>query len=173
MLKKLEEKEYITLINFKGRHGSVIYLNNYLSVMFNVSDVMIDKEEVAMTMQLPIHIPDSEEPSKCVSKCVTDDQLTVSENNLCVPKPHMKYIIQKVVELLDSQGIPCCHCEKTEYILSPLSDCKSTVIQYALSIICPFGNMKYQFELTLTSKSPDVQFALQPQQECIKQEGRI
>ena len=173
MLKKLEEKEYITLINFKGRHGSVIYLNNYLSVMFNVSDVMIDKEEVAMTMQLPIHIPDSEEPSKCVSKCVTDDQLTVSENNLYVPKPHMKYIIQKVVELLDSQGIPCCHCEKTEYILSPLSDCKSTVIQYALSIICPFGNMKYQFELTLTSKSPDVQFALQPQQECIKQEGRI
>ncbi len=43
LLKKLEEKEYITLISFTGKHGSVIYLNNYLSVMFNISDVMIDE----------------------------------------------------------------------------------------------------------------------------------
>ena len=52
LLKKLEEKEYITLISFTGKHGSVIYLNNYLSVMFNISDVMIDKEEIAMKMQI-------------------------------------------------------------------------------------------------------------------------
>ena len=51
-------KRILTLISVTGKHGSVIYLNNYLSVMFNISDVMIDKEEIAMKMQLPIHVPE-------------------------------------------------------------------------------------------------------------------
>ena len=125
LLKKLEEKEYITLISFTGKHGSVIYLNNYLSVMFNISDVMIDKEEIAMKMQLPIHVPEDitvvESGSATVSETVMDTQITVSKNDSCVPDSHMKYIVQKVAELLDSQRIPCCHCSKTRYILSPLS----------------------------------------------------
>jgi len=58
LLKKLENNDMITLISYSGKHGSMIYLNNYLSVMFNISDVMIDKEEIAMKMELPIHIPD-------------------------------------------------------------------------------------------------------------------
>lgn len=81
LLKKLEEKEYITLISFTGKHGSVIYLNNYLSVMFNISDVMIDKEEIAMKMQLPIHVPEEitieDSASVSVSETVTDSQITV------------------------------------------------------------------------------------------------
>ena len=122
LLKKLEEKEYITLISFTGKHGSVIYLNNYLSVMFNISDVMIDKEEIAMKMQLPIHVPEEitieDSASVSVSETVTDSQITVTKNDSCVPDSHMKFIVQKVAELLDSQGIPCCHCSKTRYILS-------------------------------------------------------
>jgi len=43
ILKKFEEKNLITLISFKGKHGSIIYLNYYLSVIFDISDVMIDK----------------------------------------------------------------------------------------------------------------------------------
>ncbi len=66
-LKKLEEKEMITLLNFKGKHGSVIYLNNYLSVMFNTSDVLIDREEIAMNMKLPLQIPDTAAEA-CVPK---------------------------------------------------------------------------------------------------------
>lgn len=66
LLKKLENEKLIILIPFKGKHGSIIYLNTYLFVMFNISDVMIDKEEIAMKMQLPVHIP--EEPQEiCVS----------------------------------------------------------------------------------------------------------
>ena len=49
----------ITLVSFTGKHGSMIYLNDYLSVMFDISDVMIDKDEIAMTMQLPIHVPEN------------------------------------------------------------------------------------------------------------------
>lgn len=151
LLKKLEKKEMITLISFKGKHGSIIYLNNFLSVMFNISDVMIDKEEVAMKMQLPIHIPD-EMDNSCVTESVKEQQISVSEKDSCVPESHMKFIVQKVVELLDSQGIPCCHCSQTKYILSQLSDCKD-IYQYTLSIICPFGNARYRFKLSLEPHS--------------------
>ena len=41
-LNKLQNKEYLSLVSFTGRHGSVIYLCNYLSTMFSISDVMID-----------------------------------------------------------------------------------------------------------------------------------
>lgn len=129
----------------------MIYLNYYLSVMFDISDVMIDKEEVAMHMQLPIHIPEETETS-CVSNSVTEEQITVSESESCVPESHMKFIIQKVVELLKTQGIPCCECPKTRYILSPLSACKDILNQYTLSIICPYGNQAYQFELTISQQ---------------------
>lgn len=154
LLKKLEEKEYITLISFTGKHGSVIYLNNYLSVMFNISDVMIDKEEIAMKMQLPIHVPEEitieDSASVSVSETVTDSQITVTKNDSCVPDSHMKFIVQKVAELLDSQGIPCCHCSKTRYILSPLSACKDIFNTFTLNIICPYGNAAYRFELSVS-----------------------
>ena len=151
LLKKLENRKLITLISFKGKYGSVIYLNTYLSVMFSVSDVMIDKEEIAMKMQLPIHIPEESE-ELCVSETITDEQITVPENDSCVPISHMKYIIQKVVEMLNTQGIPCCHCPKTKYILSPFSACKDILNQYTLNIICPYGNTAYRFELTVSLK---------------------
>lgn len=83
LLKKLEDTDMITLISYSGKHGSMVYLRNYLSVMFNISDVMIDKEEVAMKMQLPIHIPEDTLPvknnSECVSESITDEQIIVSQ----------------------------------------------------------------------------------------------
>lgn len=104
-----------------------------------------------MKMQLPIHIPEEitveESGSATVSETVMDTQITVSKNDSCVPDSHMKYIVQKVAELLDSQGIPCCHCSKTRYILSPLSACKDILNQYTLNIICPYGSASYRFEL--------------------------
>ncbi len=150
LLKKLSDKEMITLISFRGKYGSIIYLNSYLSVMFNISDVMIDKAEVAMKMQLPIHIPEApleETDSSCVSKLVTDEQIIVSQINACVSEPDIRFMVRKVVELLKTQGIPCCECQKTKYILSPLSACKDILNQYTLNIICPYGSASYRFEL--------------------------
>ena len=106
-----------------------------------------------MKMQLPIHVPEEitieDSASVSVSETVTDSQITVTKNDSCVPDSHMKFIVQKVAELLDSQGIPCCHCSKTRYILSPLSACKDIVYRYSLRIICPWGKAAYQFELKL------------------------
>lgn len=57
VLKKLSALDYISLMSFPGRHGSVIYLENYLSTMFEISDVMVDKEEVAMTLNIRLELP--------------------------------------------------------------------------------------------------------------------
>ena len=154
--KKLEKMNLITLVSFRGNHGSMIYLNNYLSIMFNISDVLIDKEEIAMKMKLPIYIPketpaeETEEPETvCVPETVTDEQITVSKPIPCVPISHIRYMVKKVANLLDTQGISCCHCPRTRYILSPLSDCKDSIPVIGLNIICPFGAANYRFELTI------------------------
>lgn len=41
LLKKLADFDYLSLLTFPGRSGTVIYLKNYLSTMFQISDVMI------------------------------------------------------------------------------------------------------------------------------------
>ena len=110
-----------------------------------------------MKMKLPIYIPKetpAEEPAEpesvCVPETVTDAQITVSNPIPCVPISHIRYMVKKVAKLLDTQGISCCHCPRTRYILSPLSACIDTVNQYTLSIICPYGKAAYRFELTAT-----------------------
>jgi len=146
-LRKLEESEYISLVTFKGNHGSVIYLENYLSTMFNISDVMTDKEEVSLSLSLPIKIPDAL-PEE--SRDLEDLNISVSENEISVPESHMKFMIGKVAELLDTQGIPCCHCQGAQYQLSKLSDCRDELYtSYALKLCCSSGNSNYHFEITI------------------------
>ena len=76
-LKRMETAGYLSLMSFPGTHGSVIYLQSYLSTMFQISDVMIDKEEVAMVLNIKIALPDhadetaemvAAEAQACVSK---------------------------------------------------------------------------------------------------------
>ena len=159
ILNKLQDKEYLSLVSFTGRHGSAIYLCSYLSTMFNISDTMIDKEEISMTFQIPLHIPET--PSLPEAEPIREEQITimgaensVSEQAACVSKPHMKKIVQKVAQILAAQGVSCCECPRTLYKLYPLSDCKETVSKYSLQIACPDGKMPYQFELTLSPASP-------------------
>lgn len=147
LLKKLEGLDLLSLIPFSGNIGSVIYLKNYLSTMFSISDVMIDKEEVALTLSLPIQIPDEPET---VPESDIEAQILVSDSEESVPKTHMNFIVEKVSKLLVTQGIPCCQCSKTKYQLSKLSDCKG---MYSLEIICPYGNMAYRFELRITPQT--------------------
>ena len=58
VLKKLADMDYISLMSFPGRKGSVIYLHSYLSTMFQISDVLVDKEEVAIILKINITMPD-------------------------------------------------------------------------------------------------------------------
>lgn len=148
-LNRLQEREYLSLISFTGTHGSVIYLCNYLSTMFNISDVMIDKEEVSMTLQIPVNTAEAD-------LAVKDEQIIVSTEDDCVSKPHIVKIIGKVAEILATQGVSCYECPNTQYIvikakqsLALLSACKESKCKYSLRIQCPDRKVSYQFELMI------------------------
>ena len=153
-LNQLQNKEYLSLVSFTGRHGSVIYLCNYLSTMFSISDVMIDKEEVSMIFQVPVNLPDApiSEDSTIKDEQITinDDSDSVSSNAPCVSKSHIRQVVRKVAKILAAQGGSCCECPRTQYKLYSLSDCKGGNLKYSLKIDCPDGRTSYQFELTLT-----------------------
>jgi hypothetical protein len=143
-LKKLERQGYISLLTFPGKHGSVISLKNYLSTMFQISDVMIDKDEIAMSLNIKIAIPD--EPA-CVSNA-----------ERCVSNPYTETIIPKVSELLTALGVPCCGCPKSKVMLSGLSSgCKEVMFlqsairaeRFLFEILCEGSKRIFAFELAL------------------------
>lgn len=84
ILKKLAGLDYISLMAFPGRHGSVIYLQNYLSTMFEISDVMVDKEEVAMTLNIRLELPDDGETVQ--NELALEHEVTVSDELASVSK---------------------------------------------------------------------------------------
>lgn len=152
ILNKLQDKEYLSLVSFTGRHGSVIYLCNYLSTMFSISDVMIDKEEVSMTFQVPVHLPDSvpmEDDKIKEEQILIEENDSVSSQAACVSNPHIHSIVRKVAQILAAQGVSCCECPKTQYKLYPLSDCEDCKYRYSLQLGCPDKDVLYHFELTL------------------------
>ena len=119
MLKRMEKMGYISLVAFPGNRGSVIYLQNYLSTMFQISDVMIDKEEVAMSLNIKITLPE-EQPDDAGA-----EQNSGSKTAFRVSKSAVEIIAQKVGEILTAQGFSCFSCPKVQYKLYPLSDdCK-------------------------------------------------
>ena len=146
ILKKLESLNLLTLVPFAGSSGSIIYLKNYLSTMFSISDVMIDKEEVALALSLPVHLPDDE---TAVPEPSISEQIVIPDDENTIPKPYIKFVIGKVADLLQTQGLPCCQCKQAQYQLSNLSDSRRDCNIYSLQIICPYWNMAYQFEMTL------------------------
>lgn len=142
MIRKLEDNGYIKSVSFQGKYGSAIYLCNYLSTMFNISDVIIDKEEVAMSLNIKMSIPDeaerldaeeNQEAEAVLAACqnsefeVDEEQICVSKKLFCVPESHMVMMAQKTAKTLFLQGYACCACPRARYYLSPLSqsiDCK-------------------------------------------------
>lgn len=138
ILKKLEELHYLRLIAFSGRHGTAIYLSNYLSTMFNISDVMIDKEELAFALN--IHVTISPELDTA-GQIPNDEQITVPKNCGCVPKSHILIILQKVAQILTAQGFSCSACTHAAYILSSLSpDCDG---MFKLQVGCENSALGY------------------------------
>ena len=137
-LGKLRDFEYITVLSYPGTHGSVICLNNYLSTMFEVSDVMVDKDEIAMVLHIGITLPDTD---KTVQK---EESYGVSKSADSVSDLYMEPVLEKVGEILIAQGFSCTSCPHIRYKLLPLShDCKrellpfeSTEERYLLIICC-------------------------------------
>lgn len=150
-LSKLSFLEYLSVLSFPGAHGSVIFLNNYLSTMFEVSDVMVDKEEISMILKIGMDLP--EKPDQ------KSTPFGVSENDFSVSNPYTEAVLQKVGEILTVQGFPCSSCPHIQYKLLPLShDCKGNIFHILeteaefkalLVISCGENGELFRFELRL------------------------
>lgn len=92
ILKKLDGLGYISIMSFPSRHGSVIYLQNYLSTMFEISDVLIDKEEVAMTLNIHLELPETAETEE--SHSIPEHEVIVSDALSSVSKSHIETILR-------------------------------------------------------------------------------
>lgn len=148
VMKHLAEKDHIEVIPFAGRGGSVIYLQNYLSTMFNIADVMIDKEEVALTLRIPVSAPNEHVPQTAFA--ISGTQIAVSSTTSSVSKSYIHYLIEKVAQILMAQGVSCCQCPKSIYKLYPLSDGGGI---YELLIICGESGKQFRFELALAQSN--------------------
>ena len=138
VLKKLADMDYISLMSFPGRTGSVIYLHSYLSTMFQISDVLVDKEEVAMVLKINVTLPKETEPQ--ADSAVTEHEVCVSEELSSVSKSNMETIITKMAHVLDTQSISCFRCPKSIYKLYPLSDaCREEYISHIQKEAVRFG----------------------------------
>ena len=150
ILGKFARLEYIKAFSFPGRSGTAIYLQNYLSTMFQISDVMVDKEEVAMALNLCIRVQD------CAQDMAQPD--CASDCSISVSKSHTEILIAEVLKLLKTQGVCCTTCPRFQYRLYPLSDCVGVLwehetedLRLGLMLSCGSTQTRY-FELTIRQK---------------------
>ena len=146
------------MMAFPGTKGSVIYLRNYLSTMFQISDVLIDKEEIAVVLNIKINLLDENGVKE--DGITLEPEICVSEELSSVSKSHMESIVRKMAEILDSQGVSCLRCPKARYKLYPLSDdwegkylCRPQEAlekRIGMDVHCGNDKLIYTFELTLS-----------------------
>ena len=121
LLKKLAAQGYLTLISFPGRNGSVIYLNSYLSTMFQVADVTVKREDVAISLHIKIRLP---APRAASGAAVGSTSVHVPDFIVSVPKWHIQSLVKEISQAIESQGFACLQTGQFIYMLSPLSiDC--------------------------------------------------
>ena len=148
-LKRMAERGYLQLAAFPGTHGTTIYLQNYLSTMFQISDIVVDKEEIAMSLGIKLEL--QEETALTTTVTSGSNEIgSVSEMN-------RHRIERKMREILVAQGLPCASCPKSKYMLLPLSDdCEVTIegvppLRRWLQLVVTCGDAQevYHFELRL------------------------
>jgi len=134
LLEKLQTNGYITYLNFSGRYGTAIYLNGYLSIMFEISDVPVDKKEVALALNLKIDLE--------------EEETIVSKEKIIVSKSELEKVHEKVREVLILSGFECMTCKNFFSILYRLSlDCT----KYIFKVLCR-DEEKYKFIIELRTK---------------------
>ena len=106
-----------------------------------------------MCLNLHVSVPDTIPPE---SSPISDEQISVSTGLSSVSKPHILFFIRKVLQALETQGIPCLSCPKSKYMLYPLSDdctveIEIGIISAGLVICCSTVSPPlYRFEMTIT-----------------------
>ena len=145
ILSRLDRLGYLNVLTFSGRHGTVLYLENYLSVMFQISDLPINKEDVALKLQL-----------KTVDFTGLLEEACVSSEKNSVSKQIILALLPKLLETLTTWGFFCCCCKKKSVKLYPLSPACD---RWGLEITCKgmaspaSPPTRYCFEIRITEGS--------------------
>ena len=160
VLRKLEKAGHISILTFPGRHGTAIYLQNYLSTMFQISDVVVDKDEVAMSLGIRVSLPENsmEEPQNCGSNeeiIVSNFQEDIKARKEDIEARKEDTMARKVLQILSLQGVCCADCPRRAYKLYPLSrDCMGmyerdiVVRRFRMEVLCSSGRPVYTFEFS-------------------------
>jgi len=167
-LKKLAKHGYISLLTFPGSLGSAIYLENYLSTMFQISDVAVDKAEVALSLNIKIDAPAAGYCSHAPEEIASGNEvIAVSCEELIVSKSFTDYIVRKAAKALEIQGFYCAGCAKSRYRLFKLSDdCKGICYNRSanewcthcrLEIYCTGTRPVFSFDLVLSDLRTSVE----------------
>lgn len=163
VLKKLAKRGYISLLTFPGKYGTAIYLENYLSTMFQISDVAVDKAEVALALSIKLDAAMIGDTAPTSEKAQTEGSGSiVSKDAPFVSETLMDYLTEKAAKVLDIQGFSCAGCVNSRCKLFKLSDdckdiCKDTTVEntckFRLDIFCTGDQPVYSFDLTLSASS--------------------
>lgn len=128
VLRKLERTGFITLRGSPHSPEMLIYLAGELAASFQVSDILLDKDELPMTMRVPF---------------------PVTEGGL----PNIKdAIAERVLHLLDLQGIGCAKCPRCThelYLLPWNPAANEKTIHFRMEILCGHGTPLNSFDLLL------------------------
>ena len=163
-LKKLSEHGYISMMTFPGRHGTAIFLESYLSTMFQIADVPVDKAEVALCLNIEVAVPTQAEviPASPIPP-KSGKAASVSRETVIVSKPVVEFMALEARKALESQGFSCVGCPRARYKLYPLSDCreaeseagglKAEPLRYRLDVACVNYKPAYSFELAISNIS--------------------
>jgi hypothetical protein len=86
LLIKLADFDYLSELTYAACSGTVFDIKNYLSTIFRIWEVLIDKEEGDMRLNLCVSVPDTIPPE---SGPIFVEQICVSTELLSVSKLHI------------------------------------------------------------------------------------
>ncbi len=161
IIKKLEKRGYVKLYSFPGYSGSVIYLRSYLSTMFQLSDILIDKEEIFMELDIKLDLLECDKGD--AGRSSRYKGVYLSSNFADIFNLHIEKILQRISGILSIQGVSCFGCSKSHHKLFSLkgvcgdigsydnetSKRKIEIIKTGLQIVCAEGRAAYIFEMSL------------------------
>ena len=121
VLHKLSDKGYISLLTFPGRHGTVICPENYLSTMFQVADVPVDKEKIAQSLNIKMAVEETEDIAHaCAESELDGNDSSVSDTEFIVSDLHIEEAAKEADKTLARQWFAGYFLRKSIYRLSKL-----------------------------------------------------
>lgn len=128
ILQKFENLGYIALHGSAGRPEILIYLADGLGAIFHVSDIMLDKDDLPMSMWVDFPVAANDLPG-------LGDMAA-----------------QKIRDILSLQGATCGNCRQCTHKLYPLLESpknREGQIGFRMEIMCGWNTPLYTFDLFL------------------------